>query len=434
MLGLPRAGAATLVEFLIVGRNRADYQNRVIQLLTAHKANLISVTSHAANDDHTIFSMSCIVDRSEMNCLPDDLLIAIRKLKFIIRAEKESMSGKIFSNYSFPVAFTRTNNGSVIFEANSLFEILGDCSKIEEHGRKYASRIIDSLRPATTFVRSETRKQARESLVDSVRDYFRASGWGLLNFDFDKADEECDLYNVSTVVISQLPEATVTCANPGMGAPWISFFKGVICGLLEIIAPDVNNKRILGQTFNEQNRSLKFFVARPNQIDPDSIPSERVMPLPQDVNNSLDRLKDKEISFKTEVQAPPMTDFEYTHESKSPSLPTTNSPSAGSHHPSSATANLKANLGSLSMVRKILEAAEKEATGINIIHKVGMRLAEGKKYLDLLQNAGFLEARKMDEQFDIMLYRITSKGIEYLEAYDNLERRFIADYPLRISS
>ena len=138
-------------------------------------------------------------------------------------------------------------------------------------GPEICFAIIEALRPATAFVHSETRREAQEALVDSIRTYFRACGWGLLSFDFDNANDPYDLYDVSTVEISKLPELDISQGmkdgEDGLNTPWIGFLKGVICGLLEVIAPDVDNKRILGQTFNKYNRTLTFFVARQNHAN-----------------------------------------------------------------------------------------------------------------------------------------------------------------------
>ena len=84
--------------------------------------------------------MSCIVDGSRMNCNGDDLLIAIRKLKFVVRAEKASMNGKVFSNFLFPVSLMNKKNTSIIFDVIPSLG-LWVCSKIEEQGRKYALRL-----------------------------------------------------------------------------------------------------------------------------------------------------------------------------------------------------------------------------------------------------------------------------------------------------
>lgn len=177
------------------------------------------------------------------------------------------MENKLFSNFVYPVSLMKSKNNSVIIDTASFFEILRSSTNLEV-GKKYASNVVESLRSPMEVIRSESPKAARKTFAETIKNYFRACGWGLLSFDPNN-DKESDLFDVSTVVIGKIPELLAgqkdVEGEDGLSSPWVGFLKGFVSGLLQAIAPENDDSRIVGQSFDKYERTLTFIVSRNNK-------------------------------------------------------------------------------------------------------------------------------------------------------------------------
>ena len=125
-MSLPKNSTLTGVyEFFILARkNREeDSPERILQVFQDHRAKLISVSSYPLGEPtQREFVVSCVMDVSKIDCQIDDLLILIRKLRFVTRAEKSKMNGRGLSNFLFP---PMVSNGTraVILDAETLLAL-----------------------------------------------------------------------------------------------------------------------------------------------------------------------------------------------------------------------------------------------------------------------------------------------------------------------
>lgn len=420
-LGLPRAGPPSYVEFMILGKNEGDNQNRVLKLIISQKARLVSYFSCPANHDHSLFSISCTVDKSEMDRDATDLLISIRKLGFIVRADKASMHNKIFSNFAFPVKLMGKNS-SIVFDAASLFEILETPSEAEENGRKYAANVVEAMRHASSYVYSRTKREEQESLVHSIQSYIQACGWGLLDFDFE-AKYQNSLYNVSSVAIRDLPKLS---GNQELEfsptAPWVTFLRGLVSGFLETLDPDIEGEKIVGESFNKYDRTLTFFVS--HQSDRETLEAgSRAQETKVSSNCDPDEVKPAAFVISPVINN--------RSESRSgdngyPNIPANFAPPDQRMSADGQTVSMvrseRPNLQNSKIVTRILSAAKNGSTKIDIMNKAKLRFAERNQYLELLLDSELLEMKESDDGSEATLFQTTPKGSDYLNLHTRLNQ------------
>jgi predicted transcriptional regulator len=449
-IGSPKASLPNTWEFLVVGKNEAENQNTILSMLIAHKARIISHFSCASNDNFSFFSMFCIVDASKMDCDCDDLLIRLRKMKFVVRAEKASMNRKFFSNFAFPITLMNEKNPSIVLDAKTLFQILNNSpagekpraygrSRHEELGREYAFQIVQSLRHSASSVYSGTPNDVEKALIDSIKTYFRAVGWGLLNFGLDSKILNDNNTEVSTVSVSELPDVgsvQESSAEDESPAPWIRFMKGVVSGLLEVIAPQSYTK-ILGQTFNKYNRTLTFFVVESDPANKTKTQDpERESASTQKEEGTAER------EFVHVAETIPLPVEERWFDSDDPAewfrepsyVPFVSASTGPAQQPKIPALKTPPSIppdddimGNSELVRRILVASKKASTKVHIMNRAGISFSRGNRYLDRLTTADLIEAKTLDDGMDTRVYQITSKGAEFLETKERLDRMMNRD-------
>jgi len=305
-------------------------------------------------------------------------------------------------------------------------------------------RVVEALRSPSGFVHSETRRDAHAALVDSIKAYFRACGWGLLNFGFEKRDDQCDLFEVSTVVVSKLPELDARQEDKEvedcLSVPWIRFLKGFISGLLEVIAPESENNKIVAATFNKYTRTLTFVVAPESDSNNGeilaNIQEEKItgthQQMGEDSNPKTQELVREEI--RSFAPSQPEPDSVVLPDTPVPSIVAyTTSPSVDKLQDAPvlgrvASSSEKEKPESFEIIRRILVASKRHSTRISIMHKVGLTFSEARRYLELLTRSELLETRKLSEDLELVSYRTTSKGIDYIETHEKLDQMIDVNY------
>ena len=426
-VGLPKAGSQNHVEFLIIGRNQRDNQNKVLQFFTLSNPKLVSHFSCAADDDYAYFSMSCIVDCSETKYSPTDLLIAIRKLKFVARAEMQEMTNKLFSNFVFPVSLMKNKNTSVIIDTITLFEILRTSANREEVGKKYALNVIESIRAPMAVIRSESAKSAQGAFAETIKNYFRACGWGQLSFDAHN-DRDGDLFDVSTVVISKIPETQAGQkemeGEDGLSSPWVGFFKGFVSGVLQSIAPENDGNKVVGLSFNKYERTLTLLVSNNNEA------SETEIALVHDVDEEApirQKIKENLVSRRDAIERPSDIQLAGSEEKiPDPQLSSTLSTKQfipivldGARDDNQRSAESPPEESSPiceEKVRQILVTAKRESTVLKIMNKLRITYSHAIMYLDLLKSLELLEVRTSDADLEVVTFKTTEKGTEYIKS------------------
>jgi predicted transcriptional regulator len=337
--------------------------------------------------------MSCYLDVSKLDCQPDDLLIRIRKLKFVQRAEMAPMKGKIFSNFLFPISI-QNKRRAIVFEAKSLFGMLensffldnaqdpkASTETLHKQGRYYAREIIETIR------KKNTSPENHFKLTEAVKDYFRACGWGLIEFTTNG--------ETNSAVITDLPESEMA-AGPGTAAG--SFLLGMMEGIID--GTRVNEKvSILGESYNKEKRALSvmFRVEKPVQ---------EVKPKILELANEEDFSMPSELSSDRPVPKILVPDSE-------PLSPT----------------NDMGKLVNLSTISKILDAAKSGAYKVSIMNKALVSFSDATRYLDLLTKSELLDATKTEEA-DILSYKTTLRGMKFLEIQERLDGMLSNEIPI----
>ncbi|MGH2639864.1 MAG: hypothetical protein ACRDF4_11400, partial [Rhabdochlamydiaceae bacterium] len=167
-------------------RSDEDGPERILQIFRAHGARLISVSSQPLGENLTDsgeFVMSCVLDLTKIDCQVDDLLILVRKLRFVSRAERSKINRMTLSNFFFPPMLSSARR-AVIMEAESLLAL--ECSQTGdvkltsvsaaffEEGRRHAMRVVKE------FIKSRDPAQKQnEQINESIKSYMRICGWGI---------------------------------------------------------------------------------------------------------------------------------------------------------------------------------------------------------------------------------------------------------------
>ena len=216
-------------EFFVYGSRRGEDDNpeRILQVFQAHNAKLLSASISPGNEPSSEFVVVCVVDTSKIDCQVDDLLILIRKFKFVKRAEKMKMSGRRYSNYLFPLLVSNTRR-AVIMDVNSLLAVENSLKSLEdsqakavqsmlfEQGRTQGHRVTEDLKSDAI-----PKEKQNEYMSEAVKAYLRASGWGIFGSNLDR-----DIYQVN---VSEPPFIETNGSFYAGG----SYLKGLVAGLLE---------------------------------------------------------------------------------------------------------------------------------------------------------------------------------------------------------
>ncbi|MGI0084731.1 MAG: hypothetical protein ACREBQ_06580 [Nitrososphaerales archaeon] len=361
-IGLTRPAGQGVVEFLVVGRKESYSQNKVIEFLSGHGAELVAHYGYldAQSGD---FILSCCVDVSRVDCTLDELLIRLRKMKFVTKAEKSEMKGQLFSSLLFPIQVLGLHR-ALLIDVDSIASV--DEAMRGDEPRKISKILFDEGRNALLKVYDELKNLERlgsgKSAADATKDYLRASGWGLINF---RTEGEFAFATVIDPPVSGAGKSSIA---------GVSYLSGMAAGVLERM---VGSKMHFRYSNYEQDRQMMTLCLG-------------------------------KVELQTVVaNSSPLEE----------SLPTENA----NHVPSegSILSTLISDLRNFSILEKIITAAGRGASKVNLMQAGKLSHSEANSLLQDLTKRGLLEVRK-DSNFGTDTYFGTPRGEEFIDLCERI--------------
>ncbi|MEM2514646.1 MAG: winged helix-turn-helix domain-containing protein [Nitrososphaerota archaeon] len=80
--------------------------------------------------------------------------------------------------------------------------------------------------------------------------------------------------------------------------------------------------------------------------------------------------------------------------------------------------------GRIEIVAEILEATRKGTQKTQIMYQAGLSFSQLTYYIDILLKSGLIQKFEKERR---VLYKITSKGVQFLKCYKELERFLIKE-------
>ncbi len=409
-LGLPRNSTIRNVsEFFIYGSKRGedDCPERILQIFQVHHAKLISASVFPGNEPTSEFVLDCVLDTAKMDCQMDDLLILIRKLRFIKRAEKIKMSGRTFSNYLFPLLVSN-NRRAVILDAETLLAVESSLKSLDEdqakavksmlfeQGRAQGHRITEDL----TSDAIPAEKQ-QEYMTEAIKGYLRASGWGIFGSNLDR-----DIYQVN---INE-PAAIETNGSYFAGG---SYLNGLIAGLLESKAGNNVRLAVTHESYSKEKKILSLYFAKESVVESAMSAAKAEEAEAEETRETTDSiLAQGELEDELEDGKP------VTITGSSHTVVTTNT----------VTPPSSKDLGDFNVVKAVLNTAKTGALRVTLMNAAKITLSEANQYIQNLMKADLIEARRVPGS-DSFTYQTTSKGLDYLDVHEKLSHMLDEDYP-----
>jgi predicted transcriptional regulator len=410
-LGMPRNSTIHNVsEFFVYGLRRGDDDNpeKILHVFQAHKAKLLSVSVYPGNEPTTEFIVLAVVDTSKTDCQADDLLILIRKLRFVKRAEKTKMSGRTFSSYLFPLLVSN-NRRAVILDADSLLEVESSLNSLDEsqakavqsmlfeQGRTQGHRITEDLKSDAI-----PKEKQNEYMTEAVKAYLRVSGWGIFGSNLDR-----DIYQVN---VSEPPFIETNGSYFAGG----SYLTGLIAGLLESKSDTGVRLAVTHESYNKEKKILSLYFAKESVVSaatPTNTKESEELQLKETTESILAQgeLEDDLMNSR------PITITGVNHTVVSSSA--TSSPS-----------KMDQDLGDFNIVRNILTVAKTGALRVTLMNSAKITLSEANNYIQNLMKADLLEANRVSGS-DSFTYQTTPKGLDYLDVHEKLSRMLDEDFP-----
>ncbi|MFI5421433.1 MAG: hypothetical protein ACHQ1H_10745, partial [Nitrososphaerales archaeon] len=256
--GLPRNSTFSGVsEFFVyaVKRNEDDTPEKILQLFQSHNGKLISATVSPGNDPRNEFVVDCFLDTTKLDCQPDDLLIFLRKMKIVKRAEKLKMAGRLYSSYLFPFMATG-NRRSVVMDAESLLAAENAMGKEDPSlGKIVSKKFFEQGRAqgivvAKEFASNEVPANKQdEYTTEAAKSYLRAAGWGVIGYNFDR---ELFTVNVAEPPVIKNGDGYFVGGN---------YLKGILAGLLESKFTNGARLAVTHETYNKERNFLSVYYA-----------------------------------------------------------------------------------------------------------------------------------------------------------------------------
>lgn len=412
-LGLPRNSTIrNTCEFFVYGTKRGedDCPERILQIFQVHQARLLSASVFPGYDPANEFVLQVILDTSKIDCQLDDLLILIRKLRFVKRAEKIRMGGRTFSNYLFPI-LTSNNRRAVILDAESILAVEDSLKTLDqdqansvrsmmfEQGRAQGHRVTEDLK--SDAIPAEKQE---EYMTEAVKGYLRASGWGIFGSNLDR-----DIYQVS---IAEPPFVETNGSHFAGG----SYLKGLIAGLLESKSNAAVKLAVTHESYSKEKKILSIYFAKESVVSKAASIEKAQAEDELQIKEATDAILN-EGELEDELSASrPITITGLSH-----TIATNETP------PPAAKSEAN-NLGDFNVVKTILNTARTGALRVTLMNAAKITLAEANTHIQNLMKADLLEAKRVAGS-DSFTYQTTSKGLDYLDVHEKLSHMLEEDYP-----
>lgn len=404
-VGLPRNSTIRNVsEFFVYGVKKGDEDcpERILQIFQVHHARIISASVFPGNEPTTEFVLQCVLDTSKVDCQADDLLILIRKLRFVKRAEKIRMGGRTFSNYLFPL-LASNNRRAVILDAESMLAIEDSLKTLDaekakavqsmmfEQGRAQGHRVTEDLK--SDLIPAEKQE---EYITEAVKGYLRAFGWGVFGSSLDR-----DIYQVN---ISEPPFIETNGAYFAGG----SYLKGLIAGLLESKSIGGARLAVTHESYSKEKKILSLYFAKESIVTTAAEVERKVEEEELEIREATNAIL-TEGELEDDLSASrPITITGLTH-----SVATNESPAVP------APSKSERDLGDFNVVKTILNVARNGALRVTLMNSAKITLSEANTYIQNLMKADLLEAKRVQGS-DSFTYQTTSKGLDYLDVHEKL--------------
>ncbi|MDA4131464.1 MAG: hypothetical protein OK457_11895, partial [Thaumarchaeota archaeon] len=398
-----------VIEFFVYGVKRGsdDVPEKVLQIFQAHNARLLSASIYPGNEPKTDFVVDCILDISNIDCQTDDLLILVRKLKFVKRAEKVKMSGRLFSNYQFPLVASG-NKRALIVDAESFLAFESTfVNQDPSFGKLVSAKLfelgrVNGTAASTEFSGNDVPLVKRdEYMIEAAKSFLRASGWGVIGSNMER--------EITTVNVAE-PPVILTQQGTFAGG---SYLKGLIAGMLEVRAKNGIKLGVTHESYNKDKKILSLYYAKENlaadaaqtkasqsaelQMD-EAIEATIAVGEEEDEASSVKPIKISALQNQAPVQS------------------------------KEQSRKVDSDLGNLDVVRKILTVSKPGALKVTLMNSAKLTLSEARDCIQKLINADLLEVKRVTGT-DTIIYQTTPKGIDYLDVHERLSSMLEQDFP-----
>lgn len=352
-LGLTEPAQSSVIEFLIVGKNDANSQNRVIDFFSAHGANL--VTHHGYADGATQeFVLSCCIDVSKLDCTIDELLIRLRKMKFVKKVERRDMKGQLYTQFLFPTTLLGLHRVASL-DVDSIAFI--EDGMRDDDPRKISKLFFDEGRGCSLRVGTKLKDLSDSGsyapLPDLMKSYLMAAGWGMFEFRMDG--------EFAFVTIAEPP-----VHGSGDSVSGVSFISGLAAGAVEKLT---GNKMHFRYSNYEKDRKLLTLCLGK---------SELATVVAGDVR-------------ETKAGEESLLEFD-----------------------SSTTSNFLSEFRQLITPEKVLKAAKRGSLKVGLMNAAKLSHSDANSLLNELVKKGLLEIRK-ESNVGMTMYFTTQRGDEFVE-------------------
>ncbi len=217
-IGLAKLGTSSTFAFLVTGKDEKGAQTTVLNAFFAHGAKIIFQTGYL-DENYSEFTLCLSCDFKEADVSPDNLVIELRKFKFVVTAVCSTMKGRFFDRYLFPL--TMMDSHRVVALDSDFVAELGNRLRRDEEGksalyelsRSYALDVVKRIRAISG------KKASSASIQENSVAYMRACGVGTFRLQSETAAEH--------VTIRDPPALSTDEAS---GNP---ILQGIAAGLVE---------------------------------------------------------------------------------------------------------------------------------------------------------------------------------------------------------
>ena len=256
-IGRGAPASSTIYGFLVEGKDSSGgVPALIVSNLLKWGARIQSHTGYLSERSRE-FTLSLTCDLGDADRTPDDLLIQIRKMKNVTRAESVSLRNQLFDGLLFPLVLMDTNrvvaiDSRLMFEIQEKLKSQAEKSGLEEAGRDYGVGIVTRIKQKFEANKNTRSESAPDSvIIENVTGYLKAAGWGKFSWE---SEESCE-----RVVIQDPP----TSSKEGSGAGNL-FLQGLMAGITEAF----QNKRlgVMEDHYDIQARRLTATLVEQSRI------------------------------------------------------------------------------------------------------------------------------------------------------------------------
>ncbi len=350
-IGLSLSADAFDYEFVVCGKNTPYTQNQIINFFIVHGAMLESIDS-GANVYENAFVLTLCCDLEQADLGPTEFAVQLRQMKFVDSADYSEMRGRLFGRLAGITFYNKRR--ALALDAATLINLgerlaretgASGAAALYEEGRMYAYSIVDQItriltasqqlghspysnydeeeesepKPEAYCMKCRLKREIRNPrqillsnksqalqgtcavcttrvykigakyyarirsgpVIENTRSFLTAAGWGI--FELRTGME--DRFGSVTILDPPTMDGEISYGN--------QFTEGIAAGLLEKAAGSSNRMVLIGETFDQNNQTLRLHFAEKIRVTP----PKRAAVLNRKVNRG------REISSHSETRA-----------------------------------------------------------------------------------------------------------------------------------